>query len=83
MEIYIIYSVYNDFDFHSSEIKFYQFSKIAMWIFDSTSIAADESICSGSGKQCMGINRNSGHNVSVIFLLPVAGSAVAAGIERY
>lgn len=51
MEIYIIYSVYNDFDFHSSEIKFYQFSKIAMWIFDSTSIAADESICSGSGKQ--------------------------------
>lgn len=34
-------------------------------------------------RQTMGINRNSGHNVSVIFLLPVAGSAVAAGIERY
>lgn len=33
--------------------------------------------------QTMSINRSIGHNVSVIFWLPVAGSAPAAGIECY
>ena len=80
-KIYIIYWIYNDFDLAHPRWGFIRSQKLCHENFVPDLTEPIEylfRVC-----QTMSINRSIGHNVSVIFWLPVAGSAPAAGIECY